>query len=62
MLIGYSLYYIGTGRNSSDSVRSSVIKEMEGDLFEAPNDYSLAHCVGQDFRMGSGIAVEFRYV
>lgn len=48
------------GRNSRENVRSSVIKEIEGDLFEASDDYSLAHCVGQDFRMGSGIAVEFR--
>lgn len=50
----------GFGRSYRESVRTSVIKEVEGDLFQAPDDYSLAHCVGQDFRMGSGIAVEFR--
>lgn len=50
----------GYGRSNRENVRSSIIKEIEGDLFEASEDYSLAHCVGQDFRMGSGIAVEFR--
>jgi hypothetical protein len=37
------------------------IKEVDGDLFEAPKEYSLAHCVAADMRMGSGIAVNFRY-
>lgn len=37
-----------------------VVREVQGDLFEAPADYSLAHCVAEDLRMGAGIAVRFR--
>ncbi|KAK7873270.1 hypothetical protein R5R35_011338 [Gryllus longicercus] len=36
------------------------IEEINGDLFSAPEDYSLAHCVAADLRMGSGIAVQFK--
>ncbi|XP_055842107.1 ADP-ribose glycohydrolase OARD1-like [Episyrphus balteatus] len=36
------------------------LSEVEGDLFSAPEEYSLAHCVGADFAMGAGIAVKFR--
>ncbi|XP_061392273.1 ADP-ribose glycohydrolase OARD1-like [Musca vetustissima] len=36
------------------------ITEMEGDLFSAPDLYSLAHCVAADFGMGAGIAVKFK--
>jgi O-acetyl-ADP-ribose deacetylase (regulator of RNase III) len=37
------------------------LHEIEGDLFDdAPPSASLAHCVGADFRMGKGVAVEFR--
>jgi hypothetical protein len=32
----------------------------KGDLFSAPSDASLAHCVSEDFRMGKGIAIEFK--
>lgn len=38
------------------------IKEITGDLFSAPEEYSLAHCVAEDFNMGAGIALTFRYV
>jgi hypothetical protein len=38
------------------------VKEVDGDLFTAPKEYSLAHCVATDMRMGSGIAVSFRYL
>lgn len=38
----------------------TVITYMSGDLFKAPADNSLAHCVAEDFHMGAGIAVEFR--
>lgn len=34
---------------------------VQSDLFSAPTDYSLAHCVGSDLRMGAGIAVKFRF-
>jgi len=37
-----------------------IVKEVAGDLFSAPADFALAHCVAQDFRMGSGIAVKFK--
>lgn len=41
-------------------VPSDKIKEQNQDLFKMPKDYSLAHCVAEDMRMGSGIAVTFR--
>ncbi|AYV75869.1 MAG: hypothetical protein Terrestrivirus3_138 [Terrestrivirus sp.] len=36
--------------------------EIKGDLFEIikNKNYALAHCVGNDFIMGAGIAVEFK--
>ena len=37
------------------------VREVFSDLFDAPEDYSLAHCVAEDMNMGSGIAVQFRY-
>ena len=37
-----------------------IVKEIDGDLFTAPTECSLAHCVATDMRMGSGIAVSFR--
>lgn len=33
---------------------------VKGDLFSAPGDYALAHCVGADFWMSRGIAVRFK--
>ena len=33
---------------------------LKGDLFSASEDTSLAHCVSEDFRMGAGIATEFK--
>ncbi|XP_028135817.2 uncharacterized protein LOC114330619 [Diabrotica virgifera virgifera] len=40
----------------------SKIQEENRDLFDMPEDWSLAHCVAEDLRMGSGIAVVFRNV
>lgn len=40
--------------------RSWTFLEIEGDLFRAPKEYALAHCVGEDLRMGAGIAYVFR--
>lgn len=37
-----------------------VLREIDGDLFSAPQEYALAHCVAADLRMGAGIAVKFR--
>ncbi|XP_050293437.1 uncharacterized protein LOC126733979 [Anthonomus grandis grandis] len=36
------------------------IEEIEGNLFNQPKEFSLVHCVAEDFRMGSGIAVTFK--
>ena len=33
---------------------------QHGDLFDAPGDWSLAHCVSRDFAMSAGIARTFR--
>lgn len=34
-------------------------KEVNGDLFTAPQGYCLAHCISGDFTLAAGIAVEF---
>jgi len=34
--------------------------EEKGDLFDVGHEYALAHCVGADFVMGRGIAVQFK--
>lgn len=39
---------------------SNCVKEIKSDLFEMPCEYALAHCVGSDFLMSSGVAVKFR--
>lgn len=39
-----------------------LFREVDGDLFSAPKEYSLAHCVAADLKMGAGIAVKFRDV
>ena len=36
------------------------LTEVRGDLFAAPRDSSLCHCVSRDFRLGKGIAKLFR--
>ncbi|MCM1578044.1 MAG: macro domain-containing protein [Ruminococcus sp.] len=35
------------------------IKIIKGNLFEAGEDYYLAHCISADFALGAGIAKEF---
>jgi O-acetyl-ADP-ribose deacetylase (regulator of RNase III) len=35
-------------------------KEIKGNLFTVDKSYALCHCVGNDFSMGAGIAVEFK--
>ncbi len=37
-----------------------VFREIRGDLFSAPSNVSLAHCVSRDMNMGKGIATLFR--
>ncbi|XP_029734833.2 ADP-ribose glycohydrolase OARD1 isoform X2 [Aedes albopictus] len=41
---------------------AECVRETEGDLFAAPKDHSLAHCVAADLKMGGGIAVKFKQV
>lgn len=36
------------------------LKEINGDLFAAPEEYALGHCVAADLKMGKGIAIQFR--
>lgn len=45
---------------SEDLKQKLVIKEVSGDLFSAPKNYSLGHCVSADMKMGKGIATKFR--
>lgn len=37
-----------------------VFREVNGDLFSASSNTSLAHCVSQDMHMSKGIATLFR--
>lgn len=37
-----------------------VLREVNGDLFAAPEEFALGHCVAADLKMGKGIAVQFR--
>uniref|UniRef100_A0A182NRH1 Macro domain-containing protein n=1 Tax=Anopheles dirus TaxID=7168 RepID=A0A182NRH1_9DIPT len=39
---------------------ANCVREIEGDLFAAPKDHSLAHCVAADLKMGAGIAVRIK--
>ena len=36
-----------------------IYTEKKMDLFSAPDDYYLAHCISADFALGAGIAVQF---
>ena len=35
-------------------------KEVQGDLFKCPKEFSMAHCVGADLAMSKGIATIFK--
>lgn len=56
------LYYYCVLQDSGNKMTQEAfqIKEVDGDLFTAPEDTSLGHCVGADMAMGAGIAVQFR--
>lgn len=43
----------------ADNYEFSLVEKV-GDLFQCPSDMALVHCVSQDYRMGTGIAIEFR--
>ncbi|XP_019528773.3 ADP-ribose glycohydrolase OARD1 isoform X1 [Aedes albopictus] len=51
-----------TGVIYQASKMAECVRETEGDLFAAPKDHSLAHCVAADLKMGGGIAVKFKQV
>merc|ERR1712173_453818 len=36
------------------------MKETSGDLFSAPSSESSCHCISRDYRLGKGIAKQFR--
>ena len=36
------------------------LKYFKGNLFSAPSNVSLAHCVSRDMKMGAGIAAQFK--
>lgn len=37
-----------------------VLREVNGDLFSASEEYALGHCVAADMKMGAGIAIMFK--
>ena len=37
-----------------------ILREVVGDLFAAPPNHSLAHCVSEDLHMSRGIAKKFK--
>ena len=41
-------------------MESLILREIVGDLFAAPSDHSLAHCVSEDLHMSQGIAKQFK--
>lgn len=36
-----------------------IYREIKGDLFNAPIDFYLAHCISADYKLSAGIAVQF---
>lgn len=42
------------------SISNGQVYEESGDLFNAPTEYSLAHCISQDVKMSQGVALLFR--
>lgn len=36
-----------------------ILRYVTGDLFNAPTEYALAHCISADAVMGAGIAAQF---
>lgn len=54
--INFYLYTVISSNNLE--MGKFILKEINGDLFEAKT--SMAHCVGADLKMGMGIAVKFK--
>lgn len=47
-------------QTKNKQIHNENFKELIGNLFKAPKQYSLAHCVSQDLRMDAGIARGFK--
>ena len=52
----------GPKKSSRRTSEMSLIHKVEGDLFTASSEYSLAHCIAKDFCMGTGIVIHFKLV
>merc|ERR1712142_18271 len=51
---------LSTIRGVIKTASGFVLKEILGDLFDAPSSESLCHCISRDYRLGKGIAKQFR--
>jgi O-acetyl-ADP-ribose deacetylase (regulator of RNase III) len=61
--VNYFNYQESAYKDFMDTDRPVInnrVIEVEGDLFDATQDYALAHCVSADFEMSQGIALEFK--
>lgn len=43
-----------------EEINNNIVRIRFGDLFTAPNECVLAHCVAEDMIMANGIALSFR--
>ncbi|XP_022180610.1 uncharacterized protein LOC111040854 isoform X2 [Myzus persicae] len=50
----------GEKQSRFSDIEKSIFEEIDEDIFKLSKDYSLAHCVAEDLRMGAGIAVDFK--
>merc|ERR1712142_1443708 len=51
---------LSTIRGVIKTASGFVLKEISGDLFDAPRSVSLCHCISRDYKLGKGIAKIFR--
>jgi O-acetyl-ADP-ribose deacetylase (regulator of RNase III) len=49
-----------TNAFDSNKLKDFIFEEIQGDLFSVKKNFALAHCVSNDFEMGSGIAKSFK--
>ncbi|XP_060866248.1 uncharacterized protein LOC132941983 [Metopolophium dirhodum] len=52
----------GDTRKSITDYGEGVLEEIDENIFNLSKEYSLAHCVAEDLRMGAGIAVDFKRI
>ncbi|XP_060862340.1 uncharacterized protein LOC132939272 isoform X2 [Metopolophium dirhodum] len=55
-------YKNNNGQKQSRFSDACVLEEIDEDIFKLSKEYSLAHCVAEDLRMGAGIAVDFKNI